>query len=115
MKFAVIALAASLVASSAFADDANKHSCNQPPMPNKLASDIVMKSFNKHSETYKKCISDFVADRRTFVEAHEKTDVPAAQAAHDAAEAAIMEYNDYIKKLNDRNAAAGDDGDDKDK
>jgi hypothetical protein len=106
MKFVVAALVASLVAGSAYADDANKHNCQQPPMPNKMASDLVMKSFNKHSETYKKCISDFVAERRAFVEAH-STDVAAAQPAHDAAEAAIVEYNDYIKKLNDRNAAAG--------
>ena len=115
MKFAVVALAAGLIAGTAYADDANKHSCQQPPIPGRMASDLVMKSFSKRSETYKKCISDFVAERRTFVDANSKTNVPAAQAAHDAAEAAIVEYNDYIKQLNERNAAANGDDDDNNK
>jgi hypothetical protein len=106
MKFAVVALVASLVAVNAYADDANKHNCQQPPIPGKMASDLVMKSFNKRSDAYKKCINDFVNDRRTFVEAH-STEVAVAQPAHDAAEAAINEYNEYIKNLNERNAAAG--------
>jgi len=108
MKLVVTALFASLLAVNAYADDANKSSCERPEMPNKLASDLVMKSFNKRSSTYKKCIADFVAERRAFSQAHSATDVPAAQAANDAAEAAIVEYNDFIKKLDERNGGGGD-------
>jgi hypothetical protein len=112
MKLVVSALFASLFAINAFAEDAPKIPCERPDIPSRMASDLVMKSFNKHSATYKKCISDFVNERRAFVDSHATTDVPAAQAAHDAAEAAIDQYNDFIKQLNERNAAAGAGGDD---
>ncbi|HSY28053.1 MAG TPA: hypothetical protein VK832_11150 [Burkholderiaceae bacterium] len=105
MKFAVLTLLASLSIGSAAAADAPKNPCNRPVVPNSQASDMVMKAFNKHMETYKTCISDFVAERKAFAE-HTK-DSAAANEAHDAAEAAIADFNDQIKELNERNKAAG--------
>lgn len=110
MKFAVFALVAGIAAGNVMAADAPKNPCSKPVIPNKMASDMVMNSFNKHMTTYKKCINDFVADQRSTAE--HSTDPAVASSAHDAAEAAIVEYNQQIKDLNDRNGGEPDDSGD---
>jgi hypothetical protein len=109
MKFAAFALIAGITLGNAVAADAPKVPCDRPTIPNKQASDMVMKSFNKHMTVYKKCISDFVADRRAVVD--HATDQAVATEAHDAAEAAINEYNEQIKQLNERNGGEPEEGD----
>jgi hypothetical protein len=113
MKFAVLTLIAALSVGSAAAADAPKNPCSRPLVPNRQASDMIMKSFNKHMDVYKACISDFVAERRAFAE-HAK-DSAAAAEAHDAAEAAIVEYNDQIRELTERNKSLGAEDDEESK
>lgn len=83
------------------AADPVKHNCEQPTIPITQASDMVLRYFNKRSEKYKACISKFVEEQRAI--SVKATDVVTANAAHDAAEAAILEYNNYMEKLNERN------------
>ncbi len=113
MKFAVLTLIAALVTGSAAAADVPKNPCSRPTVPNRQASDSVMKLFNKHMATYKTCISDFVAERRAFAE--HSTDTAAAAEAHDAAEAAIVEYNDQIAQVTARNKSLNEDDDEESK
>lgn len=101
MKLTLCALIAGLAIGSAVAADIPKNPCNKPVVPNRMESDSTVKSFTKHMETYKKCISDFVAERREFSE--HSTDKAAAAEAHNAAEAAIVEFNNFAKEVNERN------------
>ena len=110
MKLAILPLIVGMALGNAMAADAPKNPCNRPEIPNRQASDMVMKMFNKHMLEYKKCINDFVVERRAFAEASK--DGAASAQAHDAAEAAIAEYNEQIAKLSERNGDAGEDKDD---
>ena len=102
MRLTVFALIAGFTIATAAAADAPKNPCSKPVVPNKMASDTTMKSFNRRMDTYKKCVNEFVAERREF--ADHATDKAAAAEAYKVAEAAILEFNDFAKELNDRNA-----------
>jgi hypothetical protein len=90
----------SALAAPVFADELPKHSCNKPTIPNAQASEVVIKYFNKHMAEYKTCIDKFVTEQRAIVTANQNTDAAKASRSHDAAEAAIKEYNAYIEEIN---------------
>lgn len=102
MRLTVFALIAGLTIATAAAADAPKNPCSRPVVPNKMASETSLKSFNRRMDTYKKCINEFAAERREF--ADHTTDKAAAAEAYKVAEAAILEFNELAKELNDRNA-----------
>jgi hypothetical protein len=116
MKSLFFLLTATLISSQAFADAPPQHNCTQPVVPNTMASDIAKSHYQKMLTTYKECMSKYVEDQQAI--AKTATDMTTATLAHDAAESAIKEYNDFIAKLNARNAtvhsrgADSDDGDD---
>ena len=91
-----------LICSTALANEPQKTACNQPTIPQPLASDLVIKYFDKHVLQYKACITKFV-DEQTAI-SKTSTDVAVANAAHDAAEAAIKESNDFIAAIDERNS-----------
>jgi hypothetical protein len=100
MKSITTTLLLSVLATSAFAQEAPKNPCHQPVMPNAQSSDMVIKYFNKHMLEYKSCIDIFVAEQRAIVKANETTDAPKAKQAFDAAEVAQKEYNAMVDELN---------------
>jgi hypothetical protein len=68
-----------------------KHNCVKPVYPGHLAMDSASrtKSFNREVTTYKECMQKFANDQNEIV-----------KAAIAAANAAVDEYNQYIKDLN---------------
>lgn len=96
MKFLLSALALSVVATSAYADDAAP--CKQPVIPNRQASDQVIKMFNKRNDAYKACVKKYVDDQHAIVDAEKDKDYEKAKKANDAAEAMIKEYNAYSEE-----------------
>jgi hypothetical protein len=101
---ALICMAA-LYGTPAMADDsapaaAPKHECQQPVIPMETASDVVRKYFEKKHKKYSECITKFVDEQSAI--AKNSTDVAKANQAHDAAEAAIKEYNDFMAILTER-------------
>ena len=97
MKSKIIILLACILTAHAFAEDAPKNPCEQPVQPNRQASDVVVKSFNKHLAAYNACIKKFVEDMREISKS--STDTVKAQQAHDAAEAAIVEFNAFTADM----------------
>jgi hypothetical protein len=91
MKFLLSTLALSVLATSAYADDVTP--CKVPVIPNRQASDQIIKIFNKRYETYKACIKKYVDEKHAIVDAEKDKDHDKAQRANDEAEAAIKEYN----------------------
>jgi hypothetical protein len=94
-------LLASALAAPAFADEVLKSPCETPTIPSVHASEMVTKNFNRHGVEYKKCMLKFVDEQRKI--AAEATDYAKSDAAAQAAEAAIKEYNDFTEKVNERN------------
>jgi len=101
MKLPLILIIMSLASSMAIADDVTKSDCKQPVVPNRQASDIVLKSFEKKSKNYNDCITKFVATQRQIEKT--ATDQITASQAHSAAESAIVEFNKYSEELKARN------------
>ena len=101
MKSCAILIMFSLTALTAQADDVAKPDCRPPVIPNPYASDIVVKSFEKHSRQYSECISKFVDAQRAIYT--NPVDATQASLAHSAAEAAITEFNKYSEELKIRN------------
>lgn len=99
MRF-LIAFLLLFTSTFAFADEPTKHNCAQPPIPNKFTSDNALKAIDKKTKVYKECIQKFVDEQQSIM--RNTTDVPTANKAHDAAEAAIQELNAYIKARNDK-------------
>ncbi len=62
---------------------------------------MVVKYFNKHRLEYKTCVDKFVEQQKAIVDANASTNPQKAQAAHDAAEAVLKQYNDFVDKLNE--------------
>jgi len=83
---------------AALADEPAKHNCVQPDVPGKFASETRLKEINKKTALYKACINKFAAEQQEI--SAKATDVATANAAHDAGEAAIKEFNDYIALRN---------------
>ncbi|HUL57209.1 MAG TPA: hypothetical protein VLT60_09425 [Usitatibacter sp.] len=80
--------------------EAPKPKCDpKPEYPGHLAmqSDTRKKAFEKELNAYKDCINAYLADRKVAMKSEE-----------DAANAAIAEYNDVMKKINEAQKAAAD-------
>ncbi|PHV12397.1 hypothetical protein [Chitinimonas sp. BJB300] len=94
-------IAAALISTAAMADEpataqpaAAKHSCAQPELPGKLASEMKKKSFTKRFKEYGECMKKYIDDQSA-----------AMKAANDAGNAAISEYNTFVKQVNDESNA----------
>lgn len=82
-------LAAALLLAGTAAAEPAKHNCTAPEHPGRMASDNQQKVFNKKNKEYGDCMKKYIADQQAVI-----------QAATDAANAAINEFNDYAKKIN---------------
>ena len=113
MKPYLILLIATLISSTAWADEPSKNTCAKPVIPAPMASDLVMKYFRKHLKEFNDCTTKYVDGQQAIEKS--ATDKTVAAAAHDAAEAAIEDHNKFIEELNIRNekASAGASDDDK--
>ena len=85
----------SLAASAAFAQspaDIPKASCDKPQMPGEMmrSDPSVTKRFNADLDKWTKCMREYIDQRQKAMKANE-----------DAANAAIKDYNDTVKALND--------------
>ena len=95
MKRLLIA-SASLAASAAFAQaapaDIPKPSCDKPQMPGEMmrSDPSVTRRFNADLDKWTKCMKDYIDERQKVMKANE-----------DAANAAIKDYNDTVKALNE--------------
>ena len=98
-----------LLCLNVMADDNDKNTCKHPVIPNTQASDVIVKLFNKRRDQYEKCIDKFVKEKQAISKSNPNTDV--ANAAHDAAEAAIKEYNAFMAQLKEHNEQVGEDSD----
>ena len=104
-------LFAFFVCAEALAGDVAHHTCVQPVIPQALAQDYILKLFDRKTTTYKDCINKFIDEQRKIYQT--SNDVATANLAHDAAETAIKEYNNFLEQVNERNKRAGKhDGDD---
>jgi len=93
-------------AAAAPAVPAIKHTCVKAEWPGRVATQTASKRFDAEHKTYGDCIRAFVADQ-----SKQNQEAVAKANAHVAAgNAAIAEYNDYIKELN---VATGKDKDEK--
>ncbi|MGQ5521850.1 hypothetical protein ACUHMQ_01165 [Chitinimonas sp. PSY-7] len=101
MKYMLIA--AALISTAALADEtaapaapaiAAKHSCTQPELPGKMASEMKKKNFTKRFKEYGECMKKYIDEQSATM-----------KAANDAGNAAISEYNTYVKQVNDENNA----------
>lgn len=87
---------AMLAASSAFAQapagDVPKPSCDKPQMPGEMmrSDPSVTKRFNADLDKWTKCMKEYIDERQKVMKANE-----------DAANAAIKDYNDTVKALNE--------------
>ena len=84
-----------LAASNAFAQSAPsipKPSCEKPKLPGEMMrSDAsVTKRYNQDVEAWQKCMKGYIDERQSVMKANEE-----------AANAAIKDYNDTIKALNE--------------
>ena len=111
MKPLILLILATLISSTAMADEPAKHNCTKPVIPIPQASDLVNKYFHKHLKEYDACMAKFTDEQEAI--AKNSANVGKANAAHDAAEAAIKEHNDFIEEVNARNEKAGGGEDDK--
>lgn len=93
MKFLLSALALSVLATSAHAD--NGVPCTVPVIPNRQASDSVVKIFNKRFDTYRTCIKKYVDDQHAISNSEKDKDADKSKLANDNAEAAIKEFNAF--------------------
>lgn len=95
VRNALATLILNLLAVTAYADVSP---CEKPIVPNKLASDVIIKSFKKRLMTYEKCIDAYITEQKTI--AQKPGDPKVQQQAYAAAEAAIKERNDLVDTLN---------------
>jgi hypothetical protein len=84
-----------LAASAAFAQapaDIPKPSCDKPQMPGEMmrSDPSVTKRFNADLDKWTKCMKDYIDERQKAMKANE-----------DAANAAIKDYNETVKALNE--------------
>ncbi|PRC94186.1 hypothetical protein [Solimicrobium silvestre] len=100
MKLLFPFILAALFSTQVLADEPAMHNCKQPPVPGKFASATQLKEIDKNTRTYKACMMKFADEQQEI--SKNATEVAAANKAHDAAEAAIKEFNDYMKLRNDR-------------
>ena len=100
MKRIILAASLVLCASTPFAQTSEvpKHKCEpKPEYPGRLAmqSDTRRALFERELKTYKECMDKYLADRKASLKANEE-----------AANAAIVDYNAVMKKINEEQTAA---------
>ena len=106
MKQALL-LAAALLAAAAGASaqptDIPAIKCDKPQMPGErmMADRTIRNRFERDMKAHGDCVKGYVAERQAAAKAHEEA--MKAQAA--AANTAIIDYNAFVKQMND--AAAG--------
>jgi hypothetical protein len=110
MKLLIPALVAGLFSAQAIAGDMASPNCKEPAIPIPQASDITVHFFKRHVDEYRKCLEKYIADQDTISKS--TTDIATANAAHEAGEKAIMQFNEFMEKVNAQTAV---DNDDKDK
>ncbi|HTS84861.1 MAG TPA: hypothetical protein VMG61_07130 [Usitatibacter sp.] len=94
------AVALSISAPAVSLAEAPKLKCEpKPEYPGHLAmqSDNRKKAFEKELNAYKDCVNAYLNDRKVAMKSEE-----------DAANGAIAEYNDVMKKINEAQKAAAD-------
>lgn len=100
MKRSAIAAAALVLSTSAFAATAAevpKHQCGTAPeVPGRMMGTQrgVYERFTKELKTYQTCMNAYLEERKADSKAH-----------HDAANAAITEYNTAMKAINEAQKA----------
>jgi hypothetical protein len=94
-RFTLAAAVAALVAGTASAQpstpDVPKHKCEPKPVlpgPRMMSDDSVRKRFQREIDAYKSCMKAYADERAAAAKAHT-----------DAGNAAISEYNDTMKAL----------------
>jgi hypothetical protein len=91
-------LAFALISTAAWANEpaapTAKHSCVQPELPGKMASDNKRKTFSKRFKEYSECMKKFIDEQNQVM-----------KQAGDAAGAAVNEYNEFAKQVNAENEA----------
>jgi len=110
MKPFIPFILATLISSPAMADEPAKSNCALPTIPIPQASDLVNKYYHKHVKEYNACIAKFIDEQEAI--SKNSPDVVKANAAHDAADAAIKEHNQFIEDANAREAQNGEPDDD---
>jgi hypothetical protein len=110
MKALIPLMFATLFSSTAMADEPAKSNCTRPVIPPAIASDLVNKYYHKHVKEFDKCVAKFIDEQEAI--SKNSTDAAKANAAHDAADAAIKDHNEFIEEVNAREAKIGDDSDD---
>jgi hypothetical protein len=99
MKRLLIA-ASMLAASSAFAQsaasDIPKPKCDKPQMPGEMmrSDPSVTRRFNQDVDKWTKCMKEYIEERQQVMKANEE-----------AANAAIKDYNETVKALNEAGKA----------
>ena len=75
------------------AENIPKPKCDKPRMPGEMmrSDSSVMKRFNQDLDAYSKCMKGYIAERQEVMKANEE-----------AANAAIKEYNDSVKEINEQ-------------
>ncbi|HMA30289.1 MAG TPA: hypothetical protein VKT00_00585 [Casimicrobiaceae bacterium] len=78
-------------AAAAAAAPAPKHACVHPEeFPGKLASEMRLKAWQREFVEYTNCLRKFVEDQQALAKPHV-----------DAANAAVVEYNNSVKEYNE--------------
>lgn len=95
----LLTVSALLAASSAFAQapaDIAKPSCDKPQMPGEMmrSDPSVTRRFNQDLDKWTKCMKEYIDERQKAMKANEE-----------AANAAIKDYNDTVKALNEAGKA----------
>ena len=80
-----------------------QHKCGQvPPMPGErmMEDQTIRRRFEREVKTYGDCVKAYVAERQASAQALNNQ----AKAHAEAANAAVIEYNAVLKKLNEQQA-----------
>jgi hypothetical protein len=70
-----------------------KHSCEQPEFPGRLADQAKFDRFNKKYKAYGECMRKFIDEQAAI-----------SNAAAAAGNAAINEYNSFVKSVNEQSS-----------
>ncbi len=106
MKSLTLAAAALLLAGAATAQTTDVPAMKCEPKP-KLAGERMMEDptvrrrFERDMKTYGECVKAYVAERQTAAKSAQE----AAKAQADAGNSAVVEYNAFVKQMNE--AAGG--------
>ena len=86
MAFIAFALLLVFLPAFTFADRVTPaHSCTQPRKPLKFKSDAEVNAYKSETDSYRKCINDFIEEQNQAMQKHK-----------DAANHAIEEWNFFV-------------------